>query len=604
MVELLKQAVAAPIVSIDLETSALRPYGGGVILTIALSFGDVNFSFPWKHPKAEFLSTKLRPIMLDLLSGAAIKVAHNAPFECEWFISEFGPDVIVHDSWEDTMMQAHFLDERRGGLSLDFLIKQHFGTAYKSLFNLNKKDMAKSDLNETLIYNAVDTKYTLRLWHHQNKLLKEQGVYEAYKLARARQPTVALMQHLGLDVDTAAVAHFQRHTGAEIDNLQKEIASLEVVQKYVRERGEFNPLGDDAVSIFRDYLKRKEIEVYEEGQQLRWSVDKHVLDKIDHPLARLIVELRHITKLKSTYVDILDPRIEGSIIFPDNKIHTNFNTCFTETGRTSSDQPNMQNFPQRKDNWVRQQFIPPPNHYIVACDYGQLEVCTAAMLSRDKYLVNCLWNDVDLHMDWAGRLAKIYPKVCPNFSDPAEAKKLRGAVKGGLVFASLYGAGEKKIASSLGVPVEIASKLLELFWKELSGLAKWQADLMKNYYAKGYVLTPFGRKRRYPLSREQAVNYPLQCTASDIVCDAMVRLSKLALETDRMFLHPRLNIHDDLTFCLPSEGLDESIEIIYRVMLTPPWPDLVNVPLSVKIEIGKNWGELHEVGKFWSHKDL
>jgi DNA polymerase I-like protein with 3'-5' exonuclease and polymerase domains len=599
--ELLKRLFGAPYVAIDIETTGLRPYADGKILTVAVSYDDINLAVAWDHPKTQGVVPRvwLESLLAD---PKIIKIAHNTPFEVEWFINEFGLDWLHHDSWEDTMMQAHFLDERVGGMSLDFLCKQHFGVAYKSFFKLDKKNMAMSDLQETLVYNAVDTKYTLRLWHLQNRLLKERGLYEAYKATRARQPTVAIMQHLGIDVDQAKVQEFQGVLGEEIAELHTQINDINVVKKYKADKGEFNPQGEDVLAIFRDYLKRKEIHV-QDGERLRLSTDRKVLEKIDHPLAKLIVELRQKAKLKSTYVDGLVKGAQNGVVWPDGKIHTSFNTCFTETGRTSSDSPNMQNFPHRRDAWVRRQVVSPRDSYLVAFDFGQLEVCTAAILSKDAYLIKALWEDLDMHMDWAKRLVRLHPAVCPDFDDPAEAKKLRGVVKGALVFASLYGAGEPKVASGLGIPHGVAEKLLERFWKELSGLKRWQEQIIKKYYASGYVQTPLGRQRQYPLSKEQIVNFPLQSFAADIVCTAMVSLSKRAIETGKWYLHPVLNVHDDLTFVIPKNVLEEAVEEIYTTMLTPPWPDLINVPLTVTGAIGENWYEMKEIGKF-SSKEL
>ena len=59
--------------------------------------------------------------------------------------------------------------------SLGFLCKQHFGIVYKSLFKLDKTDMSRSDLGETLSYRA-DTKYTLWLFHRQTSLLRTAAV--------------------------------------------------------------------------------------------------------------------------------------------------------------------------------------------------------------------------------------------------------------------------------------------------------------------------------------------------------------------------------------------------------------------------------------------
>jgi len=557
-----------------------------------------------------------------------VKVAHNAPFELEWFIWLCGQNIVDHAAWECTQMQAHFLDERRGKQghgdddrrapyqNLEFLVKQHFGIKYKSLFKLNKKDMSKSDLGEMLIYNALDTKYTLKLHHAQTRLLKERGLHDAYLEALPRQTGVALMQTLGVLVDQAEVKHNQKKLGEEIAAIEAEIDALPVVREYKADHREVNfAAGPDTLNIFRDYLKRPEVFTNPEHYQVhdynvasktkrkfdeapvkgRYSVDRQVLDKIDHPLAKLVLDLRNRTKIKSTYCDGLECG-KGSLVYPDGRLHCNFNTTFAETGRTSSDDPNMQNFPQRRDAWIRRQIVAPKGHTLVAFDYGQLEGCTAAMCSKDKVLVKALWEDYDIHQEWAEKYAAKYPAGGPPD---------RSRIKNKLVFPAIFGAQNKSIAGYLGAPEEIIEDLMDEFWETFDGLAEWQDALMKQYYEVGWVASPTGRRHHYPLTRNQAINHPVQSFACDIVCNAMNELSCMAAETNQWHLHPVLNIHDDLTMVIPDNDdiLEEAITTIYKVMLSPSYKE-VNVPLSVKVSIGPAWYGMQEIGKFWSHRDV
>ncbi len=406
------------------------------------------------------------------------------------------------------------------------------------------------------------------------------------------------MQALGVSVDQVEVKRVQATLNGEIEGILAQINDLKVVKQYIKEKGAFNPASQDTLAIFRDYLKCPEVAI-EEGDKTRFSTDKNVLDKIDHPLAQLIVTWRNRSKLKSTYCDGLELG-KGEMVYPDGKIHCNFNTTFATTGRTSSDDPNMQNFPQRNDAWVRKQVIPDKGHVLLAFDYGQLEACTAAMCSKDKALVKALWEDYDIHMEWAQKLAAKCPELVTD-----GMKKFRSLVKNKLVFPAMFGAQDKSIAGCLNAPENVIADLMDEFWATFSGLKAWQDSLMKSYYDKGWVADPTGRRRNYPLTRNEAINDPIQCLACNIVCDAMNRLSQQASSTGKWYLHPRLNIHDDLTFSIPDEDatLEAAIATIYPTMLTPSYP-CVNVPLSVKASIGKNWFEMAEIGTFWSHKDL
>lgn len=912
----LKKATAAPLKAIDLETKGLRPFADdAAIMTAAVSYDDINFSFAVDHPNAQWspqertqILTAFRDLVIDPNS---IKVAHNLPFEMEWLIWLYGKEIADHASWECTQMQAHFIDERRGKQaiggddnrrstyqSLDFLCKQYFGIGYKAIFKLNKKDMSKSDLNETLRYNAVDTKYTLRLFILQQHKIFEEGMQAAYLDALPRQMTVAVMQTLGVGVDQTMVTAFQKKLAAEINELEVSISNIDVVKDFIRDKKEFNPASTkDVLLLFGTYLGREEVKVLQASgneKSYRYTVDKNVLEKIDHPLAALILKFRNKSKLKSTYVDVIELG-KGAQIYPDGLIHCNFNTTFTETGRTSclapwveiltrqgmkpikdiclgdevwthknrwkkvtalwrkgvqpmlnfhfgngkvltctknhrlllpdvkwlmaedihlvfqaldprskkysirsefvseqgayfyggncqtfehtgikyqtsgqkksfkgriqsnqdnkilclkiggkesndgevpgttsslgwglsgwswvsnpaaqrgekvcasycddgsswidensrmgrstshkwkqnrqffgqfgfgnkfgssdyslqgigdkiveiegisfggshevyditieedasylscgvfshnSDEPNMQNFPSRNDSWVRRQIVAGKGHVLLAFDYGQLEACTAAMCSKDKVLVKALWEDYDIHLEWTHRIVKRYPAILGSASgsDAKAISKLRSVIKNKLVFPAIFGAQNSSIAGYLKAPEDVIDDLMDDFWKEFYGLKDWQDTLMKRYYDEGIVVSHVGRPHRYPLTRNQVINHPVQCLAAEIVCDAMNRLSMQAIEENNWHIHPRLNIHDDLSFIVPDndEIIEDSVKKIYTTMLTPPY-DCVNVPLSVKASVGYNWygfdeknskanpNGMHEIGKFWSHRDL
>lgn len=617
ILELLWAARQAPIKAVDIETSCLRPYSANArILTVAVSFNGTNFSFPLNHPQAKWLPGQQITVaasLRELITDNTIKVAHNVPFECEWFASYFGPEAINHTAWECTMMQAHFLDERKGGnrdedntganryLSLEFLCRLHFGITYKSIFKLNKKDMASSDLTETLIYNAADTKYTLRLYYIQRNLLREQNLSRAYVEAAPRQPAVALMQHFGLPVDQDEVKKLQNRLEHEILDAEQAINSISVVQQYKDDhKGVFNPLsGPDTITIFKDYLKRDEV-LIEGGKSVgRYSVDKHVLDKIDHPLAKEIVHLRNRTKMKSTYVDGLEAG-KGKLIYPDGKLHPSFYTTGTETGRTSSSDPNGQNFPKRADGYIRRQIAAPPDCLLVAVDYKQLEGSTIAMCSKDEYYINALKNNYDTHMVWAKRLAEIVPDCTKEVNG-----KFRSMVKNKMVFPSFFGASNESVCSYLSdgcgmpMPQDKIDQLMREFWQVFSGVKRWQERVIKGYYDTGYVETLSGRRRRYPLTKNEAFNVGPQGTAAEIVCDAMVRLSFLATTTQKWHLHPILNIHDDLTFVIPKTEKEEAIVTIVEEMLTFDFP-WINVPLALEVSTGLNWCDLKPLGEFWS----
>jgi DNA polymerase-1 len=269
---------------------------------------------------------------------------------------------------------------------------------------------------------------------------------------------------------------------------------------------------------------------------------------------------------------------------------------------------NMQNWPQRQDAWVRNQVAAKDGHTLLAFDYGQLEGCTAAMCSKDKVLIKALWEDYDIHMEWAQKTAHLYPEIIGGkkyLTDKDVMKKFRSKIKNKLTFPAIFGAQNTSIAGYLDMPVEIIDKLMREFWRTFHGLYEWQNKLMEGYWEKGYVQSPTGRRRHYPMTRNQAINDPIQSVACDIVCRSMNTLSELAAEEGKWYLHPILNIHDDLTLMVPDDNkvLEQTITDVFTIMLTPDY-DFINVPLSVTCSVGKHWYKMQEIGKFWSHKDV
>jgi DNA polymerase-1 len=287
----------------------------------------------------------------------------------------------------------------------------------------------------------------------------------------------------------------------------------------------------------------------------------------------------------------------GGVVYPDGRIHTKFNDLFTTTGRLSSDDPNMQNFPKRKDAWIRALVVPPKGCVMVSSDYGQIEYRVIGIAANDKYIQQTLRDRYDVHMDWAERVAKADPRVYKAFNK--DIKKLRSEIKNTWVFPAFYGAHADYIARMLNMDIRAARDLFEVFWEEFAGVHAWQRKLLKQYERTGYVSCLTGRRRRAPMSKNMIYNSPIQGSASDIVVDAMCRLSLRAERDDEPALTPVLNIHDDITFCVPKKREGELIPIIVDEMLHPSF-DWVTVPISVEVSSGPNWADMKAIGTYFS----
>lgn len=593
------------VVGMDYETNGLRPYTTGAkIITVALSTGKKSLAFAIKHSQAKW-GRKLLPsveILWEsfLLTTHCRKVAHFLAFEMEWSAFFYGSNVLRIGKWGDTISQAYILDERKGKgkpgcQSLEFLCIEHFNVNIKAIDNLDRRYLDEADLMKVLRYNRLDAKYHYLLYLHQRSLLKEQKLTKVYLEAVRRVPTMVLTQLKGVPIHQPTVRKFHDRYRRQLKKLNSKIQSLKVIRRFEKETGHlFRPSNNDDVAIvLRDLLS---IPQFGEGT---YKTDEKVLSKVDHPIGSLMVKWRTISKLKSTYVD---PLMEGSpIIFSDGFIHPIVSTTKTRTWRTSSEDPNSQNFPKRKNVEVRSQIRAGRGQKVVAFDYGQIQARNIAMESKDKALVQAFWDRYDIHRDWMERIVHAYPRWIPSGVKGLRNKKLvskyRDRAKNEWVFPSFFGAVPESLAKYLGIPEKITKKLAEEFRDMFPGVFLWHERTIDAYYEKGYVTGLSGFRRRAPISVNELINAPIQADESLIVCDAMSRLSELGEDQ----FQASLEIHDDLTFIWNEHHVDEYAEVVLDHMLKVPFP-WVNVPITVDVAIGDAWDPLEKIGSFSSDR--
>jgi DNA polymerase I len=610
----LRWAADQPEVGVDYETNGIRPYiQGARILTAAVGTLKRAFAFPMFHPGAPHGRTALEDTLelwkRFLLRAPCAKIVHNLAFEMEWSGYFFGHDVLRAQPWEDTANAAAIVDSRKGKkkpgcFSLEFLVQQHFGFNLKKVSNVDGGKLAQTPLETVLLYNGMDAKYHYGIWSKLWPIIKEQRLTGAYDLAVRRVPTLTLSQLRGVPVDQDEVTVLAEKYEKKLTRVYEKIQSLEVVQEFRRKRGyKFGPLSNpDVIYVFDDMLQRPEVHVVDKySKKDKRSAAEGVLTQIKHPLAKALLELREANGTKSKYIDALREGDPDCVLFPDGLIHAQFNTFFAETGRLSCESPNLQNFPKRDEETkeVRRSIHAQKGEMILSLDYGQIEARVIAMFTHDKRFCKALWENYDVHMEWAERLAFAYPERIggkKNLADKKVMKTFRTDIKNQWTFPLFFGARDTSVSNYLNIPVEVIRPHYRAFWKQFSGVKQWQEDLLEFYHKHGYVQCLTKRRRHGPFSVNQVYNSPVQGTAAEIVMDAMSRLS----ETGDPELQPELQIHDDLTFVrVPQKRIDAVAEKVISMMLAVPFK-WVNVPITVEMSVGKNWADLQEVATYSS----
>jgi DNA polymerase-1 len=315
-----------------------------------------------------------------------------------------------------------------------------------------------------------------------------------------------------------------------------------------------------------------------------YSTDTDVLSEMDHPIAKLALTWRELSKLKSTYVDALPTMVSPK----DDRIHTSFNQALTTTGRLSSTNPNLQNIPVRTERGqrVRKAFVPGLRKKLLSADYSQIELRILAHFSEDPNLIKAFADDLDIHAATAAEVFGI-----PLKQVTSEQRRAAKAVNFGIA----YGQGVFGLSENLGISRGEAKNIIDRYFDRFKNVRGYIEETTKKAHEQGYVETLFGRRRYIDelksknmalkkFGERAAINAPIQGTASDLVKKAMIEVYQ------KIPLKMILQVHDELIFEDSEEILlkhaGELIQIMENVAK-------LKVPLKVNYAIGNNWDEAH-----------
>jgi uracil-DNA glycosylase family 4 len=570
------------VVGFDWETNRLRGYNAGSkLLTAAIAGRNECLAVAIDHSRALWSRKQrvaLRRLLEDWLWTAVCrKVSHNLAFELEWAALNFGNGVVRATRWEDTITQAWLLDERQkmgkpDALSLEFLTIQYFGFNLKSLNQLETDDLDNAPLDIVLEYNGMDAKYHRSLYLRQAYRIKHEGFTEQYEQMLARIPTCVLTQIKGVPISQAKVLSFKKYYEDNLVMIEEDIQHTEAAKQFKKAFGKTFQPGNSAQTL---KLITEVLGESAANKQEKQSAGLEVLERIDDPIAPLILEWRNDAKALSTYVL---PVLKGSEhVYEDGLIHPNISTTSTDTSRTSSDKPNSQNWPKRKRSKIIRSQIAPLNkaERLVSFDYAGIQARNIAMESLDDTLIQSFWTGYDPHGVWTKWLAEKagtdwkYVSASGStkafLADKNQFKSARSTVKNSFVFPSFFGAQSRSISINLDIEQSIIEQMQEELFGEFPDVKVWQDSIKEHYAEHGWVAGLTGIKRRAPCSPNQLINAPIQADEAWIVCDAFTRLSILA--EDDWDLQPNMEIHDDLTFIWHKDRIDELAPIVIRELI-------------------------------------
>ena len=394
-------------------------------------------------------------------------------------------------------------------------------------------------------------------------------------------PVLARMEEAGVKIDTGALSKMSSELEREIAAKEREIHEAAGMEFNV---GSPKQLGD---VLFNRMNLPKPVK-YGKGRMISTAVD--VLEELaeHHPIARMVLDYRQLTKLKSTYVDALPALINAS----SGRLHTTFGQTGTATGRLSSANPNLQNIPIRTElgRGIRAAFIAEPGHVLLTADYSQIELRLLAHFSCDPLLVEAYRRGDDIHTLTASQVFGVPPlMVTPDHRRQAKVVN----------FGIVYGLSPFGLSQNLGISTSEAKLFIGNYFEKYAGVRKFIDRTLEEARRDMKVKTLFGRARPIPdinsknpnqrgFAERTAVNTPLQGTAADLIKIAMIRIDQAIRERD-LKSRMTLQVHDELVFEVPEAELDIMRSLVREYM------EKVNeleVPLLVEMSVGRNWRDL------------
>lgn len=587
--------------AIDLETDNINALIANIVgISIAyrdneeqLKAKDFNtFYIPVDHKLIEDLEKNLpldKTIALfkPLLENPLVKkIGHNLKYEINVFSNY---DVILTGLQDDTFISDYVVDPSKAH-GLKDIAKNTLNYNMTNIVELIGKGKNLITIDQVSVdtvgkYAGADSAVSLELSFFLRDKLKATEMLDLYeKIELPLVEVLAKMERTGINVDNKHLTDLSKKIEGQLKELEIKIYELAGKEFNINSPKQLSTILFEDLQISPKGVKKNKTTGY--------STDVGVLEKLagEYQIVKEIMEYRLLTKIKSTYSDSISELINKKT----GKIHTSFNQGLTTTGRLSSNTPNLQNIPIKTElgREIRRAFIPSnENNVILSADYSQIELRLLAHYTEDPVFMESFKNNLDIH---SKTIMDIYG--IENIEDVTpELRRVGKTVNFGIV----YGQTAFGLSESLKISMSEASMIIKKFNAKYISITKYVDDMTYFATSHGYVKTLFNRRRYLPdiystnrsmkeFAKRNAINTPLQGSASDIIKLAMLEVDK---ELTKRNLNTKmlLQVHDELVFEVPKEELD-SVKELVKTKMEGVFPEM-KVHLNVSINIGNSWVE-------------
>ena len=586
----LERILAAELVAIDTETTSLDYMQAELVgISVAVGKGEAAY-IPVAHEypgvpdqlDRELVLKKLQPWLED---AERVKVGHHIKYDQHIF-ENYG--IALRGVLYDTMLESYVLNSTLTRHDMDSVAARYLGVQtikYEDVAGKGAKQIGFEEvaLEVAAPYAAEDADITLQLHHALWPKLCETPSLERIYL-ELEQPLIEVLERM-------------EHTGVMVDADQLGKQSAELAKSIVAAEKRAHELAGQPFNLgspkqLQEILFEKlELPVLGKTPKGQPSTAESVLQELaeEYELPQTILEFRALSKLKSTYTDKLPLEIDART----GRIHTSYHQAVAATGRLSSSEPNLQNIPIRKPEGrrIRQAFVAPKGHVLLAADYSQIELRIMAHLSGDTSLREAFEERRDVHRATA---AEVFDVPLEDVID--DQRRAAKAINFGLI----YGMSAFGLARQLGIARNEAQSYVDLYFERYPGVKAYMDRTREAARSDGFVETVRGRRLYLPeinarnaarrqYAERSAINAPMQGTAADIIKQAMIDVHKWLGDTE-LDVRVIMQVHDELVFEVAETALETSLKQIVEIMESAAELD---VPLQVDVGVGANWDEAH-----------
>jgi DNA polymerase-1 len=579
-------------IAVDTETDSLDPHQANLVgISLSTKIGKACY-IPVGHKSKKCLNKKdvLKKIKPLLEDPSIKKIGQNIKFD---FII-FYMNGITLNSMEDTMLMSYVLDAGKNRHNMDTLSEIHLNhkpIKFKELVGTGKKEInfSEVEIDKAKDYAAEDADVTYRLYKKFHKSLKSEKLSNIYEIfEKPLIKILAFMEIEGIKVDNKFLNTLSLKFEKKIEKIQKEIFKIS--------KKEFNIASPKQLGeiIYND-LKIAGLKKTKKGS---FATSATVLEDLafkGHEFAKLVLDWRQLSKLKNTYSDSLPEHLNPNT----KRVHTSFLLAATTTGRLASSDPNLQNIPIKTEDGrdIRKAFIAEKDNVLISADYNQIEMRILADLADVKELKKAFKNNEDIHSLTASQIFNIDIKKV----DKDQRRKAKA-----INFGIIYGISQYGLAKQINVSNYEAEEFLNAYFAKFPEIKIYMDNTIKFCRKSGYVNNIFGRRSHFNSINDKnfnvrnfqeraAINAPIQGSASEIMRLAMIRIDKKLEEEKSIKSKMLLQIHDELIFEVKKNEIKKMMKIIKDEMISVANSDYhsFSIPLTVDINSGNNWGELH-----------